>query len=122
MSDDRIVLRGLRVLAFCGVLAEEKARRQPFEMNIEIDIDVSAAGRSDDLHDTLDYGAVSDRIAEVVDAARVDLLEHFTQLIADVVLADPRVEAVTVEINKLRPPVSHDLASSGVRITRRRSA
>jgi dihydroneopterin aldolase len=47
------------------------------------------------------------------------LLEHFAQQIANVVLGDPRVAEVTVEVDKLRPPVAHDLASSGVRITRK---
>lgn len=117
---DVIVLKAMRVMAFCGVLPEEKARRQPFEINVEISADLSAAGQSDDLNDTIDYGAVTDRIGELVEAGRFDLLEYFSSRVAEVVLADPLAIAVTVEINKLRPPVTHDLASSGVRITRHR--
>lgn len=120
MSADRILLRGLRVVAYCGVLPEEQARAQPFEINVEILSDLSAAGRSDDLADTIDYGAVADQLASLVTDNRFALLEHFAQRVADIILADAKAVEVTVEINKLRPPVAHDLASSGVRITRSR--
>ncbi len=52
--DDRIELRGLRVSAFCGVLPEEKARRQPFEVDLDVHADLSTASASDDLADTID--------------------------------------------------------------------
>lgn len=107
-------------MAFCGVLPEEKARRQPFEIDVEITADLAAAGRSDDLGDTIDYGAVTDRIGELAESGRYDLLEFFAARVAEVVLSDPMALAVTVDIKKLRPPVAHDLASSGVRITRSR--
>lgn len=105
-------------MAYCGVLDEEQARRQPFEINADVVADLSAAGRSDDLGDTIDYGALTDRVVGLVESNRYSLLEYFAQQIADVLLDDPRVVEVTVEVNKLRPPVAHDLASSGVRITR----
>ncbi|MEM7093435.1 MAG: 2-amino-4-hydroxy-6-hydroxymethyldihydropteridine diphosphokinase [Actinomycetota bacterium] len=121
MADDRILLRGLRVMAFCGVLPEEQARRQPFEINADVVTDMSPAGRSDDLEDTIDYGALTDRLADLVADGRFALLEYFSQRIADVLLADPRVIEVSVEVLKLRPPVPHDLAASGARVVRRRS-
>lgn len=120
MTTDRIVLRGLRVLAFCGVLPEEKARRQPFEIDADVHADLAAAGVSDDLADTIDYGALTDQLADLVEQGRFDLLEFFAQRVADVLLGDERVTEVTVEVRKLRPPVAHDLAASGVRITRTR--
>ena len=121
MADDRILLRGLRVMAFCGVLDEEQARRQPFEIDADIVTDMSAAGRSDDLADTIDYGGLVDAIAELVDARRFNLLEYFAQEIAAALLASPDAVEATVEVRKLRPPVPHDLAASGVRVTRARS-
>lgn len=117
---DLIVLRGLRVVAFCGLLPEEVARPQPFEINVEIETDLTAAGQSDDLNDTIDYGAVTDAIVALADAARFDLLEYFSARVAQAVLAFPKAQAVTVEINKLRPPLPHDIATSGVRIRRER--
>lgn len=117
---DRILIEGLRVLAFCGVLPEEKARRQPFEISAEIETDTSAAGVSDDLADTIDYGALTSGLAELVETGRYDLLEFFAERIAEVLMVDPRATGCTVTVKKLRPPVPEDLAASGVRITRRR--
>ena len=117
---DRIELRGLRVLAHCGVLPEEQERRQPFAVDLDVERELAAAGLSDDLADTSDYGAVCAAVERLAADGRYRLLERFAQAIADAVLDDPAVASVTVAVSKLRPPVPQDLASSGVRITRRR--
>jgi dihydroneopterin aldolase len=119
---DRIELRGLRLLAYCGVLPEERARRQPFTIDVDLMCDLSVAGASDQLADTIDYGAVCSAIEAVAADDRFDLLERFASAVATVVLADPRVERTVVTIHKTRPPVPQDLASSGVRIERARTA
>ena len=121
MTTDRILLRGMRVMAYCGVLEEEQARRQPFEINAEIVADLTVAGSSDDLNDTINYGVLGDKIAALVESGRFALLEYFAQQVADLLLADPRATEVDVEILKLRPPMAQDLAASGVRINRKQS-
>lgn len=108
-------------MAYCGVLEEEQARRQPFEINAEVVADLTAAGQSDNLDDTINYGMLGDQLAELVENNRYALLEYFSQQVADVLLADSRVTEVVVEILKLRPPMAQDLAASGVRITRKQS-
>jgi dihydroneopterin aldolase len=115
---DRIELRGLRVLALCGVLPEERERRQPFEIDLDVEADLASAGRTDDLDDTIDYGRLCADVAKVADTEQFGLLERFAQRVADVVLSDPKVDAVTVSIRKLRPPVPEHLDVSGVRIRR----
>lgn len=119
--DDRIELRGLRVVGTIGALPEERERAQPFEVDVDIYADLAAAGRSDDLDDTVDYGTITAEVAAVVEDERHELLERVVQRIADTVLAGhAMVDAVTVTIRKTRPPVAHDLATSAVRVTRRR--
>jgi len=54
----------------------------------------------------------------VATAERFDLMERFAGRIAEVVLAIEGVDAATVVVRKLRPPVPEDLATSGVRIHR----
>ncbi len=115
---DRIELRGLRVVGICGALPEEKDRPQPLEIDLDVDVDLARAGESDALPDTVDYGALARAAAGVASKERFTLLERLAQRIADEVGADPRVEAVTVAVRKLRPPVPLDLATAGVRITR----
>ena len=117
---DRIELRGLRVVGTHGVLPEERERAQPFELDLDVEVDLGPAAASDDVADTVDYGAVAEAAARVVATESFGLLEALAARVADVVLADGRVGAVTVGVRKLRPPVAVDLASAGVRITRRR--
>lgn len=118
---DRIELRGLRLVGLVGVLDHERATGQPLEVDLDLSVDLTAAGRSDDLADTVDYGAVCTAVAAAVAAGHVALLEHLATRVADAVLArDDRVVAVEVAVRKLRPPVPLDLASSGVRIVRGR--
>ena len=119
VSDDIIELRDLRVSAFCGVLPEETTRRQPFAFDLDVHIDLTAAAVSDDLADTVDYGALCGLVAGIAAAERFSLLERFADRVAEAVLAVDRVEAVTVVVHKLRPPVAEALGTSGVRIHRR---
>lgn len=119
---DRIEIRGLRLLGTHGVLPEERTRPQPFEVDVDLTVSMVDAGVSDDLADTVDYAAVIDRISAVVGGARSFLLlEALVAAAADAVLAaDSRVEAVTVSVRKLQPPLAADLSTVGVRITRTR--
>jgi dihydroneopterin aldolase len=122
-SADRIELRGLRLVGIVGVLPEERTRAQPLEVDLDLHLDARTAGRSDALGDTVDYGAVCELVAEVVDALHPQLLERLCEVLAERVLAaDERIHAVDVSVRKLRPPVPHQLASSGVRMRRGRSA
>jgi FolB domain-containing protein len=117
---DVIELRDLRLLAICGVLPEERDRLQPISIDLDIEIDLGAAGVSDDLAGTVDYGAVTERVATAA-ATGFHLLEALAESVSRAVLADPRVDAVTVAVRKLRPPVPVDLGSAGVRIRRTRT-
>ena len=119
---DRIELRGLTALGVCGVLPEEQERAQPLEVDVDIVADLTAAGASDDLDDTVDYGAVCELVERVVTTERFHLVERLAGRIAELILSDDRVRGVTVTVRKLRPPVAQIVATSGVRITRTRDA
>ena len=119
--DDRIELRGIRAAGICGALPEEQERPQPFEVDLDVSLDLSAPGASDQLDDTVDYGALGQSVVDTIVGGRFVLLERMAQVLADGVLTDPRVDAVTVTVRKLRPPVPFALDTSGVRITRSRA-
>jgi dihydroneopterin aldolase len=117
---DRIQLRGLRVVGTHGVLPEEQARPQPFELDLDLAVDLALASVSDRLADTVDYGAVAEVAAEVVAGPSFELLEALAEAVAQAALAsDLRITEVTVHLRKLRPPLPMDLDTVGVRITRR---
>ena len=71
-----ILISGLRELGVHGVLPEEQTRAQPFEVDVELEVDLAPAAASDDLTDTVDYGAVADAIRDVVRSEHYPLLER----------------------------------------------
>ena len=79
---DRIDLAGIEVLAKHGVYPEEKERLQPFIVDVTAHLDLAPAGRSDDLADTLDYGALASEIEKVVASESHQLIERVAQRIA----------------------------------------
>jgi dihydroneopterin aldolase len=116
---DRIEVRALRALGRHGALPGERDRAQPFEIDLDVEADLSIPGRADDLDLAVDYGSIVEAAAAVVTETSVALLETLAEGIADAVLACPGVDGVAVTVRKLRPPVPFDLASAGVRIERR---
>lgn len=119
---DLIELRGLHVTGIVGVLDHERTQPQPLEVDLDLALDLWAAGTSDDLADTVDYGAVCAVVEHVVASTSFALLEALAAHMAAAVLdVDERIEAVTVSVRKLRPPVAQQLATSGVRVTRSRT-
>lgn len=114
---DRIELRGLRAMTVVGVLDHEQEAPQPVELDLVLHVDLREAGASDDLADTVDYGALADACMAAL-TRPASLLEAAAERLAEVALGDPRVVRVEVALRKLRPPVAHDLASAGVRIVR----
>ena len=100
-----ILIKGLRELGVHGVLPEEQTRPQPFEVDVELTVDLTTAGDSDALDDTVDYSAVAEAISRVVRSERYQLLERLATRIAEVCAVDERVTAVAVTVRKLHPPV-----------------
>jgi dihydroneopterin aldolase len=102
---DRIVITDIRAVGVHGVLPEELQRAQPFGIDLELELDLSRAGETDQLEDTLDYGAVIGAVARLVESESHRLLERLAHRVADLCRADERVVGVTVTVRKMRPPV-----------------
>jgi dihydroneopterin aldolase len=115
---DRIILKGIRALGTHGLLPEEQSRPQPFEVDVELMVDLAVAGQSDDLGDTIDYAALVTTVTRVVEKGHHRLLEVLAARIAEACRADRRVLGVTVTVRKLRPPVGALLDHVAVRIER----
>lgn len=116
---DRITLSGLKVRGHHGVLEHEKRDGQDFLVDIVVWIDLGAAAATDDLSDTLDYGELAQRAAEIVGGGPSDLIETVATRLADDVMSDERVHATEVTIHKPAAPIP--LHFSDVSVTIRRS-
>lgn len=117
---DRIVLTGLRVRGNHGVFSHEKRDGQDFIVDLTVWADLAEAGRSDDLADTLDYGALAQRAADVISGPSLDLIEAVAARIAEGVLADEAIEQVEVTVHKPSAPIPLDFADVAVTIRRGR--
>lgn len=117
---DRIELRGLAVRGHHGVLDFERRDGQDFVVDVTAWLDLAAAAASDDLADTLDYGGLAHRAAEIVAGPPVDLIETVAGRIADAVLADARVHAVEVTVHKPHAPIPLEFADVAVVVHRTR--
>ena len=120
MARDHIYVNGLRLMALVGVLPHERDALQPVQIDVDLEVDLSEAGVTDNLDDTANYGEISNAIAEVVRTSSDTLLERLAARIAARVLHFDHVEVADVMVTKLRPPIPEDLVSSAVRIVRSR--
>ena len=115
---DRLLINGILVMAYCGCLPEEHERRQPFEVDLDMRVDISKAIKSDNLKDAVDYESVVKEINDYFVDNKIKLIERMAAIVADIVLENKQVLKVKVTLRKLHPPVSYSLNYSGIILTR----
>ena len=96
----RILITDLTARCILGVSEEERREKQEVVINVALVADLSAAAASDRFEDTLDYRALKKTILSLVEASEYYLLEALTERVADLCLEDPRVQQVTVKVEK----------------------
>ena len=118
---DKICIRRLEVYAHHGVYEEEKRLGQKFYITVEMELDTRAAGISDDLQASVNYGEVCLGIVEWTKSHRRKLIEAAAEDIAHYLLVQyPMVRKVTVELEKPGAPVPYAFDTVLVHIERSR--
>ena len=117
---DKICLPSIVVWACHGVYPQEKKQPQQFVISLEMSVDLAPAGRSDDLSDTVDYGALYMDVESFVQNNTFELMETLAAGVANVVLQQDRVEEVVVRIEKSAAKTQTACFPAVVEITRRR--
>ena len=117
---DRLVVRGLTVRGHHGVLEHERREGQDFVVDVALGIDSTTAAGTDDLRDTVDYGALSEELKEAVQRDPVDLIETLAQRLADVCLTHPQVLNVEVTVHKPQAPIEVPFEDVALTISRSR--
>ena len=117
---DRIVLEGVEAIGHHGVLAVEKVNGQPFVVDVVLELDLSRAGRTDALADTVSYAEVAADVMARITGPSFDLVERLAEVIAADTLARPLVDAVEVTVHKPQAPVGHPFTDVRVAIRRER--
>ena len=98
---DKIHIRELMARTYIGFNDWEKATRQDVAITLTLHLDLSVAGHTDDVKDTVDYKRLKQRILNLVEKGRFLLIEKMASDIAHICLEDSLVERVDVLVDKL---------------------
>ena len=99
-----ITVKGIRVFAYHGHLPEEAVLGGHFNVNILVEADTTEVEKTDDLKDTVDYVKIIE-IVKYQMAIRADMIEVPAKRIVDAILPLNKVHKVTVEVEKVLPPI-----------------
>lgn len=120
---DRIILDSMLFMGTHGVFEEEQQNPQPFEVDVELALDLGPAGRSDNLDLTVDYSRVFTQVGEIVTTTRFRLIEALAEAIAQELLRTwPAADQVTVRIRKPAVDLGGAFSAVGIEIRRARTA
>jgi dihydroneopterin aldolase len=117
---DVILLEGIQVPAALGVTAAERRTRRPVLLDLEVEVDLRAAGASDRIGQTLHYKHIFEVVEDVAANQQHKLVEALGERIARAVLARFPADAVTVTVRK-PTPIAGVLRHAGIRIRRSRA-
>jgi dihydroneopterin aldolase len=121
MMPDTLTLSRLRFSGRHGMLPEEAAGGQDFEVTVRLELPLGEAGRTDDLTHSVDYRAVHAVVRSVMEGPPHKLVEALAEIIAaELLRVFPLVHAVEIEVVKLKPPVDFVSGGLAVRIRRNR--
>ena len=114
---NKVIIEGLRIYAFHGVMEQERAIGSYFIVDAEVTTDFSAAMENDDLCGTASYADIFDTIKMEM-AIPSKLIEHVGGRIAKAIIDRfPNVSAVKLKILKENPPMGADCRGAGIEIT-----
>ena len=103
---DCIHLTGIRGYGYTGYLPEEQVLGQWFEVDLRLWLDLSKAGKTDAIEDTIDYRGVISLVQNLLKTSKFSLVERLAATIADSILASgDRVVQVQVVLSKPAAPI-----------------
>ncbi|SRR5258706_13429539 len=108
----QISIVDLEVFYRVGVPDAERAQPQRLLLTVELESDFSAAAKSDSIVDTIDYYAVTQKLLKFGEGREWKLIEKLAADIADLILAEFKPCAVTVEVKKFIIPQARHVAVS----------
>lgn len=115
---DKIIAKGLKFTAYHGALPQEKLHPQPFIIDLELTVDLRAAGKSDHLIDTINYAEVYEIVKKIVLEKSYNLIEALAENIAAALLKNLPLKEVKVKICKPEAPINGEFDYFAVEISR----
>ncbi|MFB2539297.1 MULTISPECIES: dihydroneopterin aldolase [unclassified Acinetobacter] len=119
MTQDCIMIDGLHIDTIIGCLDWERQVSQPVVVDLKIYVDLSKAGLSDDLNDTLDYAQICDITTQTIQQLQAQLVEHAGLTVIQRLFAwDNRIEKIALSIKK--PTILPQTQAVGIYLERSR--
>lgn len=119
---DKILLNKMQFYGYHGLFPEERKLGQRFDVDLELYLDLSKAGKSDDMHDSIHYGEVYTAVKGILEGEPKNLIETLAQTVADVLLNDfDLLQACRVRVIKPNPPIHGHYESVAVEIYREKN-
>ncbi|KOA20127.1 bifunctional folate synthesis protein [Clostridium homopropionicum DSM 5847] len=117
---DKIFIKDLEIYGYHGVYEEEKRIGQKFLISAELFLNLSPAGKSDDLSKTVNYGQLSNELEKEFNKNKYDLIEKAAEELSKFVLLNyGEVERVKITIKKPWAPIGKPIDYAAVEIDRR---
>lgn len=97
---DLVLIEGLEIRTVIGIYDWEREIRQTVRLDLEMAWDISKAGQTDNIEDTLDYKAVSKRLINYVEASSFGLIESLAEHCAAIILDEFDVPWLRLKMSK----------------------
>lgn len=118
---DKILFSKMQFYSYHGVFPEEAKLGQLFYVDLEVGLDLRAAGQNDSLEDTLNYAELYQLSKKLLEEERYKLIETIAeQLAARILMQFVQVKEVVVRVTKPTPPIAGHYESVAVEIRRSR--
>lgn len=118
---DKIALTGMEFYGYHGCLPAEREKGQRFYIDAELFLDLSKAGKTDELGDTVNYAEVFEIIRNVVEGPPKQLIESVAEMAAENVLKNfSMIDRIVLTVHKPEAPIAGKFADAAVTIERAR--
>lgn len=116
---DKIYLKDVEIFANHGVFEEEKRLGQKFIFDIELELDLSVAGKTGDLNSSVHYGELVYEIEKIVSEKSYDLIETVGEKVCEHILLKYRmIKNAKVKVKKPWAPIGRHLSYAAIEINR----
>ncbi len=115
-----IIIENIQLNAYCGVTETERSRPQPILVNLMVRCRNAPAFQSDQLHDTVDYGALVKCVRETGESQSFSLLEALTEVLCCTLFQVFPLTQLKIWVRKVHPPIEDFTGTVGIRLLRTR--
>lgn len=116
----KIIIEEMEFYAFHGHYQEEQIVGNRFLVDLEMDADLTAPARSDQLEDAVNYQQAYKIIKHEMRRTKSKLLENIAKRILDALFEEMNgIREATIKIRKMHPPMGGPIQSVGISMSRK---